>query len=192
MAGGGDFPDREGAGRPGRAPAPPLSLMGPLGHPRHACPRLPRRRPRRRTHPPGLRRPHSTDLQRDPAPVHRARRPAAVQRGSPPALVRVEMTSSSSITHQSLPATSRLSDMKITIYSWSTSLHFGPELSGGGGGARSLPRHTPHIAETEGVLAAPANGAAPVPLRRLVALPCSPHSPPGRAWSSAPAVSALP
>lgn len=41
------FQDGKGPGRTGRASGPPLPLLGPLGHPRDARPRLPRRRPRR-------------------------------------------------------------------------------------------------------------------------------------------------
>ncbi|MGW3242778.1 IS701 family transposase [Streptomyces sp. NPDC001070] len=43
LDGRGDVPGRQGLGRAGRAPGPPLDLLAPLGHPRDARPRLPRR-----------------------------------------------------------------------------------------------------------------------------------------------------
>ena len=43
---------RQGPGRPGRTPGPSLPVLVPLGHPGHARPRLPGRRPRGRTRPP--------------------------------------------------------------------------------------------------------------------------------------------
>ena len=50
----------------------PLPVLEPLGHPRHARPRLPRRRPAARTHPtPRPGRTDPADLQRDPALVPR-------------------------------------------------------------------------------------------------------------------------
>jgi hypothetical protein len=50
MAARGDVPVRKGAGRTGRASGPPLHVLSAPGHPRHARPRLPRRRPYRGTH----------------------------------------------------------------------------------------------------------------------------------------------
>jgi hypothetical protein len=61
------------------------------------------------------------DLQRDLPPVHRARRPARPRYGPPACLVRLASPPPGTITHQSLPAASRIPDMKITIYSWSIS-----------------------------------------------------------------------
>lgn len=121
MAGGGDLPERKGPGGTGRAPGPPLHLLDPLGHPRHACPRLSRRRPRRRTR--AQSRPGGVGpafLQRDPAPVHHAHRPASPRRSPPTPLVRLATRPSSPVPYQPLPATSRVPDMKITIYGWST------------------------------------------------------------------------
>jgi DDE superfamily endonuclease len=92
------------------------------GHPCHARPPLPRRRPRRRTHPPS--RPGRADpahLQRDPAPVHDAGRPARARRGPPAPLVRLAASPSGPSPGQPLPEASRESDIKITIYGWSTS-----------------------------------------------------------------------
>ncbi|MFE2218867.1 transposase [Streptomyces canus] len=55
---------------------PPARLSVPLGQPR-----LPRCRPRRRTHPPSLtRRAHPAHLQRDPATVHDAGHPGVLSR----------------------------------------------------------------------------------------------------------------
>lgn len=79
----------------------------PLGHPRHARPRLPRRRPCRRTHPPSRTcRPGPAVLQRDPAPVHHARRPAGPRRSPPARLVQLATPPPGAITSQPLPETS--------------------------------------------------------------------------------------
>jgi hypothetical protein len=51
MAGGAVLPVGQGPGRARRAPGPSLHLLVPLGHPRHARARLPRRRGRRPTRP---------------------------------------------------------------------------------------------------------------------------------------------
>lgn len=119
-ASGGDLSGREGPGRARRAPGPPLPLLKPLGHPRHARPRLPRRRPRRRTHQPARSgRPHPPYLQRDPAPVPLRRGPAPPQPHPPTRPVRLATPPPGTITDQPLPTTSHSPDMKITIYSWS-------------------------------------------------------------------------
>ncbi len=58
MESGRGVPIRKGPGRPGRAPASPLLVLAPLGHPGHARPCLPGRRPSRRApSPSGTRRP---------------------------------------------------------------------------------------------------------------------------------------
>jgi hypothetical protein len=113
---GGDRPGRKGPGRTGRAPTPPLHLMGPLGHPGHARARIPCRRPRRRVRPP----PHSgradsAYLQRDPVIVHDAGRPAHARCGPPASLVRLATPPPGPSPGQPLPPTSRESDMKITM-----------------------------------------------------------------------------
>lgn len=66
-------------------------------------------------------RPDPAVLQRDLPPVHHARRPACPRRGPPACLVRLAPPPPGTITHQSLPAASRIPDMKITVYSWSSS-----------------------------------------------------------------------
>lgn len=78
---------------------------------------------RRRTHLPS--RPGRTDLahlQRDPATVHDACRPARARRGPPAPLVRLATSPPGPSPGQPLPEASRESDMKITIYGWSTKL----------------------------------------------------------------------
>jgi SRSO17 transposase len=61
-------------------------------------------------------------LQRDPAPVHHARRLAGPRRGPPARLVRLAPPPSSPRPGQPLQPTSRESGMKITLYSQSASL----------------------------------------------------------------------
>jgi hypothetical protein len=58
-------------------------------------------------------------LQRDPATVHHASRPARARCGPPAPLVRLATPPSGPSPGQPLPRTSRESDMKITIYGWS-------------------------------------------------------------------------
>ncbi len=97
---------------------PPLHLLGPLGHPGHARPRLPRRRPRRRARPPsGPGRADPAHLQRDPATVHDARRPACARCDAPASLVRLATPPPGPRPSQPLPQTNRESGMKITFYS---------------------------------------------------------------------------
>jgi hypothetical protein len=59
------------------APGPPLAVLVPVGHACHARPRLPGRGGHDPTHPPATTvRADPADLQRGPAPVRRAARPA--------------------------------------------------------------------------------------------------------------------
>ena len=120
VASGRDVPVRQGPGRTGRAPGPPLRVLVPLGHPGHARACLPRRRPRRRTRPPPrTRHPHTAHLQRNPAPVHHSRYPPRPRHGPPARLVPLATPPPGPFPGQLLPATSH-SGMKITNYGWST------------------------------------------------------------------------
>src|SRR6266542_1417479 len=75
--GGGAISDRQGPGRPGPAPGPPLAVLVPVGHPCHARPRLPGGRRRDRAHlPAAIARADPVDLQRGPAPVRDPGRPS--------------------------------------------------------------------------------------------------------------------
>lgn len=111
------FQAEKGLAETRRAPGPPLPLLDPLGHPRDARPRLPPGGPCRRTHPhPRPGRPGPAVLQRDPVPVHHPHRADSPRHGLPARLVAQATATSAAITHQPLPATSRIPDMKVTIY----------------------------------------------------------------------------
>jgi SRSO17 transposase len=120
---------RQGAGRPGRAPGPPLELLAPLGHPGHARRRVPdhhrRRRARQR---PAARRPDPAHPQRDQPPVRHPDHLAATRPLAPAPLVRLAKTPPAPRPNMPLPATSPRT-MTITIYGWSTSGACLPGLS---------------------------------------------------------------
>jgi hypothetical protein len=77
-----NFQAAKGTHRPGSTPGPPLDLLAPLDHPRHARPRLPRHRHRNRTRPrtQNADRPDRADRQRVPP---RVRRPTAQRETHP-------------------------------------------------------------------------------------------------------------
>ncbi|SCF82543.1 SRSO17 transposase [Streptomyces sp. MnatMP-M17] len=94
--------------------------LAPLGHPRHARPRLPGRRPRRRApSPPRPRRPDPVDLQRNPATLHRPGWPACSRARPLAPLVPLATAPSSPFPGQPLHPSSSEQSM-IVIYSWST------------------------------------------------------------------------
>jgi hypothetical protein len=77
LEGRGGLPGQQGPVRPGPTPGPPLALLVPLGHARHARPRRPGYHSAYRTHPrPGTARAGPGHLQRGPAPVRGTARPA--------------------------------------------------------------------------------------------------------------------
>ncbi|EFL27690.1 LOW QUALITY PROTEIN: putative transposase, partial [Streptomyces himastatinicus ATCC 53653] len=107
VASGRDVPVRQGPGRTGRAPGPPLCVLVPRGHPGHARPCFPRCRPRRRVcPPPRTRHPHTAHLQRNPAPVHHSRYPPRPRHGPPARLVPLATPPPDPFPGQPLPATS--------------------------------------------------------------------------------------
>jgi hypothetical protein len=114
------LPDRQGVGRPGRAPGPRLDVLAPLDRAGHARPRLPVCHRRRRTRHPRTGRVDPVDLQRDPAPAHHRGHQARLGRRAPAALVPMATPTPSPRQGQPLPPPSRHTRM-ITIYGWSTS-----------------------------------------------------------------------
>ncbi|MEU4656834.1 IS701 family transposase [Streptomyces sp. NPDC023723] len=120
--GGRDLPVLQGPGRTGRTPGPALDVMASLGHPRDTRACFSRCDHRTRTQlAQALRRSDPNDPQRDPAPVHLARHPAASHRLAPPSLVAVATASPSQSPGSPLPTAARSghpTSVEINIYGW--------------------------------------------------------------------------
>src|SRR6516164_1551267 len=116
----GELPGRQRPDRPGRAPGPPLDLLAPVGHPRHARRRSPhhRRRPRARTRP-RTSRPDPADPQRDRPPALQPDHPARARHHAPDALVTLAPPPPAPRPDLPLPEANSQRPGDITIYGWS-------------------------------------------------------------------------
>ena len=91
----GDLPDRQGPGRPGPVPGPPLRRLVPTHHPGHARPRLPDRHHRRHKKGAPRRRTHPADRPRGPTPTRPPDLAPATRHHDRPELVAMATTTPS-------------------------------------------------------------------------------------------------